>query len=96
MQNLQPISTKELRDNLSEVLEKVAIGQQAFLVSKFGRKKAMIVPIADMIDMTNEKKQKKDLRNLPACGMWQERKEMKNSVAWVSKLRERQSLRIKN
>lgn len=95
MQNLEEISTKELRDNLAEVLEKVAIGQQTFLVSKFGRKKAMIVPIANVVG-TNRKKQKRDLRNLSAYGMWKDRREMKDSVAWVSKLRERQSFRIKN
>jgi prevent-host-death family protein len=45
MRNLQTITTKELRDNLSEILERVAIGREEFIVSKFGRKKAMVVPV---------------------------------------------------
>lgn len=95
MQNLQLISTKELRDNLAEVLEKVAIGQQSFLVSKFGRKKAMMIPIAEMAE-ADKKKQKRNLSSLSACGMWKDRKDMKNSAAWISKLRQRQSFRIKD
>lgn len=81
MQNLQLISTKELRDNLAEVLEKVAIAKQSFLVSKFGREKAF--------------KREKHLSDHPACGIWQKRKGMKNPVEWVSNLRIRQSLRLK-
>jgi antitoxin (DNA-binding transcriptional repressor) of toxin-antitoxin stability system len=45
MQNIQTISTKELRDNLSEILEKVAVGGQSFVVYKFGRKKAILNPV---------------------------------------------------
>jgi len=92
MQNLEEISTKELRDNLAEILEKVAIGQQAFLVSKFGKKKALIVPITDR----KTSRKRRNLRNLPAYGMWKDRKEMKDSAVWVSKIREKQSFRIKD
>ena len=91
MQSLQIISTKELRDNLAEVLEQVAIGRQTFLVSKFGRKKALITPVADVKIM--KKKSKRDLKNLFAYGIWKDRKDIKDSVIWVSNLRKKQSFR---
>ncbi len=94
MQNLQTISTKELRDNLAEILEKVAIGKQAFLVSKFGKEKAMVVPVASPAKIV-VKKEKTSLANHPACGIWKTRKDIKNPVEWVSKLRIKQSLRLK-
>jgi len=95
MQSLQAITTKELRDNLAEILEKVAIGQQSFLVSKFGREKALIVPVvADM--EKGEERAKKNLRDLAACGMWKDRKDIKDSAGWISNLRRKQSLRIRD
>jgi len=94
MQNLEEISTKELRNNLAEILEKVAIGRQTFLISKFGRKKALIVPLT-VGDAVGKERQRGNLRNLSAFGMWKDRREMKDSTFWVSKFRERESFRIK-
>lgn len=88
MQNLQVITTKELRDNLSEVLEKVAIGKQNFLVSKFGKKKALIVPV-----VSDFMAKKVDLTKLSAFGIWEKREDIKNSSVWTSKLRTNQSKR---
>lgn len=90
MQNLQLISTKELRDNLAEILEKVAIGKQSFLVSKFGREKALITPVTSV---SASKFKKVNLAELPAFGMWRNRKDMKDAASWVSKLRIKQSQR---
>lgn len=94
MQNLQVISTKELRDNLAEILEKVAIAKQSFLVSKFGKEKALIIPVISPVKTLTSKREKR-LVDHPACGIWQQRKDMKNPAEWVSKLRIRQSLRLK-
>lgn len=75
MQNLQVISTKELRDNLAEVLERVAIAKQSFLVSKFGREKALIVPVMADMEIKGQET-KKNLRNLAAYGMWKNRRDI--------------------
>jgi len=88
MQNLQLISTKELRDNLSEVLERVAIGRQNFLVSKFGKKKALIVPVIADLSL-----KKIDFKQLSAFGVWKKRADIKNASAWTTKLRAKQSQR---
>lgn len=90
MSNLQIISTKELRDNLAEVLEKVAIGKQSFIISKFNKKKALISPLKAQF-----KKKRIDFKSLEAFGMWKNRKDLKDSAAWVSNLRKKQSRRIK-
>lgn len=91
MQDAQPISTKELRNNLSEILEKVAVGGQSFIVYKFGRKKAVINPPSRKTKM---KKKKIDFAKLPAYGIWRNREDMKDSAAWVRKLREKNSRRF--
>ncbi len=91
MQDTQSISTKELRDNLSEILERVAIGGQSFRVEKFGKEKALIIPPQKQ----QKKKVKKiDLSKLPAFGMWKDREDMKDSAAWVRMIREKNSRRI--
>lgn len=92
MQDVQTISTKELRDNLSEVLEKVAIGGQSYIVYKFGKKKAKLTPVKQLTMKT--KKKKVDFSKLPAFGMWKDRKDMKDPAAWVRKIREMESKRI--
>lgn len=90
------ISTKELRDNLSEILERVAIGGQTFIVSKFGKKKAMISPVVEKRTASKKQGIKRDLRSLPAYGMWKDRKDMADSAAWVRKMRLKQSFRVRD
>ena len=90
MQNAQSISTKELRDNLSEILEKVAIGGQSFRVQKFGKEKALLIPPKK----EKKKKVKKfNWRAHPAFGMWKDREDMKDSAKWVRELRKKESMR---
>ena len=43
---MQIITTKQLRDNLAEILEKVAIGRQSFQIMKFGKVKAKMIPVS--------------------------------------------------
>lgn len=90
MQNFQSISTKELRDNLAEILERVAIGQQSFEVYKFGTIKAVINPPQLK---TKEKRNKINFRKLSAFGMWKNRRDMKDSAKWVRELRKKESVR---
>jgi len=50
MNGLKPISTTDLRDNLAQVLEQVAIAKKSYIVSKFGKKKALIIPPSSFSD----------------------------------------------
>jgi len=84
---LPVISTKNLRDNLAEILEQVAIGQKSFIVSKFGRKKVLISPITAL------KTTATDFNKLSAFGIWKDRKDMRDPIRWVAESRQKQSLR---
>ena len=43
------ISVKDTRDNLAELLEQVAVAQKQFVITKFGKPKARLVPMAGKI-----------------------------------------------
>jgi len=83
------VTIKETRNNLAELIEKVALTKESFLVTKFGKPKALIVSV-DLLDKKNDAKIA-ILRK--TSGLWAGRKEMKNSSFWVSKLRKKQSSR---
>ena len=91
MKQIQIISTKELRYNLSEILEQVAIGGKEFIVKKFGKEKVKISPIKKEQKVLNKKK---SIGKLPGFGMWKDREDMKDPSEWVRNLRVRESFRI--
>lgn len=83
------VSIKETRRNLSELIEKVALTGETFLVTKFGRPKALITPTE-----TKDKSNKTKLSVLEkTAGLWAKRKDIKESNSWVSKLRDKRSTR---
>lgn len=87
--NSTSISIKETRRNLSELIEKVALTGETFLVTKFGKPKALITPVA-----TKMKDNKIKLSVLAdTAGLWAKRKDIKDSSSWVSKIRNKESTR---
>jgi len=88
MNGLQSYSIKETREQLSSLIDQVAIAKKSFMITKFGKLQAMIVPVKKTI------RQKRDFSGLDAAfGMWKDRKDMKDSAKWVAKLRHRMSSR---
>ncbi len=87
---MQIISTKDLRNNLAEILELVAVGKQTFVVAKFGRKKAVLAPLKE-----EKTKQKVDTSKFAAFGIWEHRRDITDSARWIADLRTRQSKRVK-
>lgn len=83
----QTVSIKELRDNLAQLIEEVAHTKKYIEITKFGKPKAMIIPIRN----SSKSKEKKGLK--AAFGIWKNRKDMKNSAKWVADLRRRESTR---
>ncbi len=84
-----PVSIKKTRDNLSELIERVALAKESFLVTKFGKPKALIISAESL-------KKKKNIRKKilkETAGLWARRKEIKGSALWVNKLREKESSR---
>lgn len=67
------ISVKDARSNFAEVLEKVSTGKERYIISKFGKAKAMLVPMSDDVLTTREtilKQRRKALND--AKGMWKD------------------------
>lgn len=84
---MNTVSIKDLRNNLAQIIEEVAIAKQSVEITKFGKVKAMIVPVSSI----GKPKEKKGLE--AAFGIWKNRKDIKDSAKWVSGLRRRQSTR---
>lgn len=82
------ITTKDLRDNLSQVLEQVAYGNQSYLISKFGKYKALLTPyqVQPAAKLPTAKLK-------PLFGLWKGHKNIKSSTDWVNKIRNLQSFR---
>ena len=89
---MQTVSIKDLRNNLAQIIEEVAIAKKHIEVTKFGKSKVAIVPVEE-VKKTNATK-KIDWTNLAAFGIWKGRTDIKNSADWVKKLRMSESLRF--
>jgi len=87
--NYITVTIREARDNFSELVERAALADEAFLVTKFGKPKALIISSAMV---TQKKDEKKEILEKTA-GLWVKRKDIKDSARWVKKLREKESSR---
>lgn len=84
---MQTLSIKDIRNNLAEVINKVAIAGDEFVITKFGQPKAMIVPISNKKTLVGKFDE--------TFGAWKDRKDIKDSGKWVRNLRRKLSLRQK-
>lgn len=76
----QVLSIKDTRNKLADVVNRVAISGDVFVITKFGKAKAMIVPVtqANIADTSGIEE---------SFGGWANRKDIKNSSRWVAELR---------
>ena len=82
------VSIKDTRDNLADIIDRVAIAGESFLVTKFGKVKALISPFNLNLAVNKKAKILKD-----SFGIWKNRRDMADSNAWVNKLRQSSSRR---
>lgn len=87
--NYTTVSIRDARDNFSELIEKAALTDQSFLITKFGKPKALITSA----DIINQKKKTKLKVLKKTAGLWANRKDIKDSAAWVAQKRKEQSTR---
>ena len=87
--NYKTISIKEARNRFSEIIEKAALVGDSFLVTKFGKPKALIISA----DVLAEKKTSKLQVLAETAGLWADRKEIVNSAVWIAKKRQKESSR---
>ena len=77
---LQSVSVKDTRDNLAEMVGRVALSGEKFVITKFGKPTAMLVPVisteADFSDNFDE-----------VFGAWSKRGDVIDASSWVKKIR---------
>lgn len=83
---MQTITVKDARNNLADIINQVAIAGKAFVITKFGKPKAMVVPF---IKTKPGKKNGID----ESFGAWSHRKDIKDTGKWAAKLRASMSVR---
>lgn len=81
---MQTIPIKETRANLADLINQVEVAGKSFVITKFGKPKAMLVPVLDDRGQRSVKPKK-----IPGFGMWADREDMKDPDAWVRKIRSR-------
>ena len=83
---IQNISIKDTRNRLADIVNQVEIGKDIFVVTKFGKPRAMIVPVSQS-----------SLLNVSGIaesfGTWKGRDDIKDSNKWVENLRTKMSTR---
>lgn len=87
------MTVQQARDNFSEIIERVALAQESFLVTKFGKPKVVIIA-ADKFRKLGQVGVNKRRQAIEAIvGMWVNRKDMADSAKWVTDLRRREAMR---
>lgn len=79
---MQTIPIKETRNQLADLINQVDVGGKSFIITKFGKPKAMLVPV--IIDKNERSTRSK---KLPGFGIWANREDMKDPDKWVRKIR---------
>ncbi len=75
----QLISIKDTRNKLAEIIDTVSLREDVFIITKFGKPRAMIVPISkNKIDASGIEK---------SFGAWVKRDDIKNTNKWAANLR---------
>ena len=85
------LSIKDTRKNLSEIVERVSVGNEVFIITKFGKEKVAVVPINRADTNFEEAKRKSALKG--TFGSWEKRNDIASVKAFSKKLRKRLSSR---
>lgn len=93
--NYTTISISDTRLQLPDLTERVDRLGEIFAIEKWGKIKALIVPAWSVIGVDDEEKMlvRRKLTMKKYAGVWKERNDMKDPVAWVEKLRKKESSR---
>lgn len=86
---MQMITIKDTRDNLADFVDRVAIGGEEFVVTKFGKPKAMLVPVTKANELGEGSFDE-------VFGAWKGREDIEDTATWVKELRTKVSFRAKN
>lgn len=81
---MQMIPIKETRAQLADLINQVDVAGKSFVITKFGKPKAMLVPV-----LSDVKRRSGRPKKLPGFGIWAKREDMKDPDKWVRKIRNR-------
>ena len=87
--NYNVISIKDMRNKLADIIDKVAVGGETYVVTKFGKKKAILTPVKE----EEISRAEKEAILQETAGMWKNRADMKDPVEWQRKTRAKLSSR---
>lgn len=90
MNGIQTFSIRETRAQLSDIVNQVAFGHKTFVITKFGKPKAII----SAVDTRRAGASKATRVRLPGFGIWTDRADMKDAERWVEKQRKQWALRF--
>lgn len=88
---IQTMSIKDTRDNLAEIIDRVAVSGEQFVVTKFGKPRAMLVPVAAVVGdplVVNGYDE--------VFGAWKKRDDLGETKTWVKNIRKLMSTRQKD
>lgn len=88
MQSINRITIKQTREQLAQIIEEVAIAKRSYLITKFNKPKAMLIPVE------TERVAKRGSGLSASFGVWSSKKEIKNSAEWTKNLRKKMSSRL--
>lgn len=91
--NYTVVSLKDARDRFSELIERAALVRETFMVTKFDRPKAMIVPVEEKFS-PEKQSGREALKNF--IGIWKNRQDIPDGSRWISNRRKLESLRLTN
>ena len=86
---IQTISIKDTRNNLAELVDRVAIAGEEFVLTKFGKPRAMLIPLSKATSLGTTSFDE-------VFGAWKDRPDLKDSAQWVKNLRTKLSVRATN
>lgn len=86
---MQVLSIKDTREKLADVINQVVVAEEESVVTKFGKPKAMLVPMTKFPGWDEGSFDE-------VFGAWRDRKEIKVGTKWVRNLRAKMSLRTKD
>ena len=81
---IQKIPIKDTRANLADLVNQVEVAGKRFIITKFGKPRAMLVPV-----ITDRPERKRASKRLPGFGLWADREDMKDPEKWVGDLRKK-------
>ncbi|MFB3881702.1 MAG: type II toxin-antitoxin system Phd/YefM family antitoxin [Armatimonadota bacterium] len=81
------VTVVELRTRTAEVIKALERNERVTILYR-GKPKGVIHPAQE------ERRQRPSIADLPAFGMWKDREDMKDPVAWVRKMRSARRKRL--